>query len=182
MQPRQTARTTTATINIGSTLNAMASHRRDQRRQRDTITGKQRRWVDQQRLDCPAERVLSLSKVSHGNHQNPQGDEYPEAERCSDQQTCVHCAFPFIRARLKSQARVRGNAIYITSAACVQKDRDESASLYFGPFGASLLGLAGSLLLSRSASACCAFLNASYSGVPGLGGTPLGIPPSHSGA
>ena len=123
-----------------------------------------------------------MSKVSHGNHHNPQADEYAEAERCSDQQTCVHCAFPFIRARLKSQARVRGNAIYITSAACVQKDRDESASLYFGPFGASLLGLAGSLLLSRSASACCAFLNASYSGVPGLGGTPLGIPPSHSGA
>jgi hypothetical protein len=60
--------------------------------------------------------------------------------------------------------------------------RDGRASLYCSPFGASLLGLAGSLLLSRSASACRAFMNASYSGVPGLGGTPLGIPPSHSGA
>ena len=48
--------------------------------------------------------------------------------------------------------------------------------------GFSALGFAGSLLLSRSASACCAFLKASYSGVPGLGGTPFGVPPNHSGA
>ena len=183
MQPRQTARTTTATINIGSTLNFMASHRQGSASPAGHYHRDAKTVGRSASIRLPGrEGELSLGKVSHGNHQNPQGDEYPEAERCSDQQTCVHCAFPFIRARLKPQARVRGNAIYITSAACVQKDRDESASLYFGPFGASLLGLAGSLLLSRSASACCAFLNASYSGVPGLGGTPLGIPPSHSGA
>ena len=28
----------------------------------------------------------------------------------------------------------------------------------------------------------CAFMKASYSGVPGLGGTPFGVPPNHSGA
>ena len=46
----------------------------------------------------------SLGKVRHGNHQNPQGNEEPQPERCSYQQTCVHFAFPFIRARLTPRA------------------------------------------------------------------------------
>jgi hypothetical protein len=51
------------------------------------------------------------------------------------------------------------------------------------PFiGGEALGLGGSLLLSRLASASCFFLKASYSGVPGLGGISFGAPPNHSGA
>jgi hypothetical protein len=53
---------------------------------------------------------------------------------------------------------------------------------YCGNLGGSAFGLTGFLLLSRSASACCAFLKASYSGVPGLGGTSFGAPPNHVGA
>jgi len=123
------------------------------------------------------EGALSLGKVRHGNHHNPQGDEYPEAERCSDQQNLRPLCFPIHTRSAKSQARVCEMPSTFTSAACVQKDRDESASFISGP-SEPRFWLAGSLLLSRSASACCAFLNASYSAVPGLGGTPLGIRPA----
>jgi len=118
------------------------------------------------------EGALSLGKVRHGNHHNPQGDEYPRGRAVLRSTNLRPLCFPFIRARLKSQARVCGNAIYITSAACVQKDRDESASfisalrsLAFGP--RRVLAF-----VSPQLRPAAPFLNASYSAVPGLGGTP----------
>ena len=56
------------------------------------------------------------------------------------------------------------------------------AQTYCVSFGAPALGLGGSLLLSRLASASCFFVKASYSGVPGLGGRSFGAPPNHVGA
>ena len=58
----------------------------------------------------------------------------------------------------------------------------QRAQTYCVSFGVSALGLGGSLLLSRLASASCFFVKASYSGVPGLGGMSFGAPPNHVGA
>jgi hypothetical protein len=43
----------------------------------------------------------------------------------------------------------------------------------------SAFAAGGSFFLTRSASASCFFLQASYSGVPGRGGKSFGNPPAH---